>query len=199
MEAGTLEQPSTDALPVFVAGGRRRNHAVRLAAATLGLLLAAWLVALAAGLMGFSPLPKLTLPGAGTAQTPPPDQASQPWTERGAGASAAPVAARPARGGGEVSAARSAATRGASASLTRTAGGGSASTSPDTGGSIGQSPSTGPAAGTGTQASSEHSPSFTPPVSGEKSADPPRGTSASAPGRTVSAAPPGKVTRPHSG
>jgi hypothetical protein len=198
MEAGTLEQSSTDALPVFVAGGRRRNHAVRLAAATLGLLIAAWLVALAAGLMGFSPLPKLTLPGTGTAQTPP-DRASQPGTERAAGASGSPIAARPARGGGEVSAARSAATQGASASVTRTGGGGSASTSPDTGGSVSQSPSTAPAAGTGTQASSGHSPSFTPPVSGEKSADPPRGTSAAAPGRTVSAAPPAKATRPHSG
>ena len=63
MEAATLEQSSRDASPVFVAGGRHRSHAVRLAAATLGLLLAGWLTALAAGLIGFSPLPELTLPG----------------------------------------------------------------------------------------------------------------------------------------
>src|SRR6266516_8127828 len=118
MPAGTLEQPSTDALPVFVAGGRLRNHAVRLAAGTLGLLLVAWLVALAAGLMGFSPLPKLTLPGTGTGQTTtPPDQASQPGTERDAGASASPIASPPAWGGGEVSAGRSGGTPGASTSV----------------------------------------------------------------------------------
>jgi hypothetical protein len=199
MEAGTLEQSSSDALPVFAGGGRRRNHAVRLVAATLGLLFAAWLVALAGGLMGFSPLPKLTLPGTSTAQAPPRDQASQPGAERAAGASGSPIAARPAPGGGEVSTGRSAATPGASASVTGTGGGGGASTSPHTGGSTTQSPSTGPAAGTGTQANSGYSPSFTPPASGEQSADPPRGDSATAPGPTVSVAPPGKATRPHSG
>ena len=79
MPAATLEQSSRDTSPVFVAGGRRRNHAVRLAAATLGLLLAGWLAALAAGLVGFSPLPKLTLPGTGSAQTAPapPEQGAQ--------------------------------------------------------------------------------------------------------------------------
>ena len=59
------QRPSNNRLgtpsPVFVAGGHRRAHAVRLAAATLGLLLAGWLAALAASLVGFSPLPELTL------------------------------------------------------------------------------------------------------------------------------------------
>jgi hypothetical protein len=55
---------STDGLPIFVASGRGRKHAVRLAATTVGVLLAAWLAALAAGLIGFAPLPQLTLPAA---------------------------------------------------------------------------------------------------------------------------------------
>jgi hypothetical protein len=207
MPAATLEQSSTDALPVFVAGGRRRNGAVRLAAATLGLLLGAWLVALAVGLIGFSPLPKLALPLTDTAQTaPPPDQASEPGTERDAGASASPIAAPQAPGGGEVRVGRSGALPGGSISVTgtgggRSGGGSSASTSPATGGGTTQPQPTGPGAGTGTQASSGHPPSFTPPASGQKSANPPRGKSANAPGGATSADPPGKATRtrPHSG
>ena len=97
MPAATLEQSSKDTSPVFVAGGRHRNHAVRLAAATLGLLLAGWLAALAAGLIGFSPLPELTLPGTGSAQSAPapPDQGPQPARERDASAHASPIASRP--------------------------------------------------------------------------------------------------------
>ena len=70
---------------------------VRLAAATLGLLLAGWLAALAAGLIGFSPLPELTLPGTGSAQTAPapPEPGAQPARERGASAHASPIASRP--------------------------------------------------------------------------------------------------------
>ena len=100
MPAATIEQSSNDTTPVFVAGGRHRNHAVRLAAATLGLLLAGWLTALAAGLIGFSPLPELTLPGTGSAQTAPapPDQGPQPARVRDAKAHASPIASRQADG-----------------------------------------------------------------------------------------------------
>jgi hypothetical protein len=76
MPAATLENSSNDRAPVFVSGGRRRTHAVRVAAATLGLLLAGWMVALAGGLIGFSPLPEL-----GSRHGPPEapaDRASQP-------------------------------------------------------------------------------------------------------------------------
>ena len=69
MPAAILEQSSEPTSPVFVAGGRRRNLGVRLIAAALGLLLAGWLAALAAGLIGFSPLPELALPGTGNGQT----------------------------------------------------------------------------------------------------------------------------------
>ena len=100
MEAATLEQSSGDTSPVFVAGGRHRSHAVRLAAATLGLLLAGWLAALVAGLVGFSPLPELTFPGTGAARAPAaaPEQGSRPAVERDAGTQASPVASR--RGAG---------------------------------------------------------------------------------------------------
>ncbi|MEK6327117.1 MAG: hypothetical protein AABM66_06285, partial [Actinomycetota bacterium] len=92
MRTATLEQSSRDTSPVFVAGGHRRTHAVRLAAASLGLLLAGWLVALAAGLAGFSPLPELTLPGRGGQAAPappeqvapaPPEQVAPAAEERG--------------------------------------------------------------------------------------------------------------------
>ena len=214
MPAATLEQSSKDTSPVFVAGGRRRNHAVRLAAATVGLFFAGWLVALAAGLIGFSPLPELALPGTGGAQTGPasPGLGSQPAGEREADAHVSSIASRPERGGEQ---AGSATSRSARASGTGTgfaggqagsAGSGAGSPSPGTGGAP-PSQTTPPAAGHPTPASSGHAPSFTPPASGEKSATPPRGNSANAPGRvnsvntlgkSNSANPPGGATRAYS-
>jgi hypothetical protein len=206
MPAATIEQSSKDTSPVFVAGGRQRNHAVRLAAASLGLLLAGWLAALAAGLIGFSPLPELKLPGTRSAQsaTAPPDQGPQPARERDARAQASPIASRPAGGDDKVSAARSSAPdasgsgAGVAGSQTGTGGGGSGSTFPDSGGDTPQSQPTPPAGGTETPTSSGNPPPFTPPASGEKSANPPPGDS-DAPGKTISADPPGRVTRAHSG
>jgi hypothetical protein len=202
MPAATIEQSSKDAAQVFVAGGRHRNHAVRMAAATLGLLLAGWLAALAAGLIGFS-----TLPGPGSAQSAPapPDQGPGLARERDASAHVSPVAPRLARGGDQVSAAGSS-TPGASGSGTGGAAGqagsgpgGTGSTPPDSGGGAPQSQTTPPAGGTATPASPGSQPSFTPPASGEKSASPPRGDSASAPGETISADSPGRATRADSG
>src|SRR5688572_30401932 len=106
MEAATLEQSSGDTRPVFVTGRRHRSHAVGLAAATVGLLLVGWLAALIVGLAGFSPLPELTFPGTGAARAPAvtPDRVSSPAAKGDAGAQAAPVAARPERGGGQANA-----------------------------------------------------------------------------------------------
>lgn len=206
MPAATIEQSSKDTTPVFVAGGRHRNHAVRLAAATLGLLFAGWLTALAAGLIGFSPLPALTLPDTGTAQSAPalPDLGPQPARERDASTHASPVGSRPA-GDAKVSAAGSSAPdasgsrTGGAAGQTGSGGGGTGSTSPDSGGDAPQSPTTPPAGGTATPASSGNPPSFTPPTSGERSASPPRGDSANAMGKTTSADSPGRATRADSG
>ena len=205
MPAATMEQSSKDAMPVFVAGGRYRNHAVRLAAATLGLLFAGWLTALAAGLIGFSPLPELTLPGTGVQSAPaPPDQGPQLARERDASAHASPIASGRAGGDGNLSAAGSSAPDASGSGTGRTAGqtgsggGGTGSTSPDSGGGAPQSQTTPPARGTATP-SPGNQPSFTPPASGEKSASPPRGDSANAPGKTISADPPGRATHAHSG
>ena len=115
MPAATLEHSSKDHAPVFVSGGRRRTHAVRVAAATLGLLLAGWLGALAGGLIGFSPFPKLALPGTGAARTAPADRASQPAAKRDANVNASPIARVPASSGhNEASRAQSSASPGAS-------------------------------------------------------------------------------------
>jgi hypothetical protein len=208
MPAATLEHSSKDGAPVFVSGGRRRNHAVRAVAATLGLLLAVWLAALAAGLIGFSALPELAFPGTGAHRTAPasPDQASQPRTQGNANVDASPIARRPTPVHNAASTAESSATPGVSRGGTGGGGadpasgpGGTSSTSPNPGGNSTQPQPATQGAGTPAQASSGHPPSFTPPASGEKSASPPRGNSANAPGRAVSADPPGNATRPHSG
>jgi hypothetical protein len=206
MPAATLENSSDVGAPVFVSGGRRRTHAVRVAAATLGLLLAGWMVALAGGLIGFSPLPELRLPGTGAAREAPADRASQPGAERDANVNASPIARVPASGHNETSRAQSSATASASGGGTRgggsgagSAGGGTSLTSPSTGGASAQPQPNTPAPATPAHASSGNPPSFAPPASGEKSASPPRGNSANAPGKTVSADPPGKAARPHSG
>ncbi len=206
MPAATLENSSNDRAPVFVSGRRRRAHAVRVAAATLGVLLAGWLVALAGGLIGFSPLPELRLPGTGAARTAPADGASQPGVESDANVNASPIARVPASGHHETSRAQSNATVSASGggaagggSGAGSVGGGTSSTSPNpAGGSAQPQPAT-PAPSTPAHASSGNPPSFAPPASGEKSASPPRGNSANARGTTVSADPPGKAARPHSG
>ena len=207
MEASTLEQSSGDASPVFVAGGRHRSHAVRLAAAALGLLLAGWLTALVAGLVGFSPLPKLTFPGTGAAPAPAtaPEQGSRPVVEPDAGTRASPGASRPEPGVGQLNAEASAGASGAprasgssaGAPSGQAAGGGTGATSPDAGGDAPPAPA--PSGGAASPSGSGHQPSFTPPASGEKSASPPRGNSADAPGSAVSADPPGGAARPRSG
>jgi hypothetical protein len=206
MPAATLENSSNDRAPVFVSGGRRRTHAVRVAAATLGVLLAGWMFALAGGLIGFSPLPELRIPGTGAARTAPAEGASQPGAERGANVNASPIARVPASGHNATSRAQGSATASASGSGAGgggsgagSVGGGTSSTSPSTAGGSVQPQPTEPAPTTPAHASSGNPPSFAPPASGEKSASPPRGNSANAPGGTVSADPPGKATRPHSG
>jgi hypothetical protein len=207
MPAATIEQSSKDTTPVFVAGGRHRSHAVRLTAATLGLLLAGWLAALAAGLIGFSQLPELALPGTGSAQTAParPEQGLQPATGPDASAHASPIASRPAGGDDKVSAAGSSVPdasgsgAGGVAGQARSGGAGAGSTSPDRLGGAPQPQATPPAGGAATPASSGNPPSFTPPASGEKSASPPRGSSANAQVETISADPPGRATRADSG
>ena len=200
MPAAILEQSSEPTSPVFVAGGRRRNLGVRLIAAALGLLLAGWLAALAAGLIGFSPLPELALPGTGNGQTAPaaPEQGPGAAGERTAASAHGPsIASRP--GGEEVSAAGRRAPDGSGSG---TSGGGigngegsvTGSTPPETGVGPPQSQTTPPAGHHPTPASSGNPPSFTPPAGGEKSANPPRGNSANAPGRANSAGPPGSAS-----
>lgn len=207
MEAATLEQTSGDTSPVFVTGRRHRSHAVRLAAAALGLLLAGWLAALVAGLVGFSPLPELTFPGTGAARAPAvaPEQGSRLEVERQVGGHASPRASRSERGGGQantgagagVTNAPSASGSGVGVASGQAAGEGTGSAPPDSGGSAAQAP---PSPGTAASpASSGNAPLFTPPASGEKSASPPRGNSAEAPGGTVSTDPPGRAARPQSG
>jgi hypothetical protein len=208
MEAANLEQSSGHALPVFVTGRRHRGHAVRLAAATLGLLLVGWMAALVAGLVGFSPLPKLTLPGAGADRSPAVAQegGSRPTVERNAGARASPVGAHGspvvrgqanADAGADAGPAHSASGGGAEVASGSAVGEGPASDPPQSGGGATQPP-----ASPGTGASPEspgNAPSFTPPANGEKSASPPRGTSANPPGQAVSVDPPGRARRPNSG
>jgi hypothetical protein len=209
MPAATLEESSGDRAPVFVAGGHGRTHAVRVGAAGLGLLLAAWLVALTAGLAGFSSLPQLAVPGSDASQPapPPPDRSLLPAAQRGVNAHVSPLP-QPASRGGDASSANggSAANASGGGIVGATAGGGAQSASgPDGsppassggGGSSQPQPSAPP--GAPAQTGSGNPPAFTPPASGQKSAHPPRGNSANAPGRTVSADPPGKAMRTHSG
>ncbi len=195
MEARTVQQASTaEQLPVFVADGRRRNRAVRLLAATAGLLLAGWLAALAAGLVGLAPLPRLALPGAGQG-----DAISAPQHPVAGGVGGRSIRTSllaPGTAGAMGSASQTggsqSATAGQAASQSNGAGS-AASRSRATG--LGATRSTAaqsqttpqPAAGSSTQTSSGSPPSYTPPASGDQSATPPHGNSASAPGATTSA------------
>jgi hypothetical protein len=201
------EGSATDHMPVFVAGGRRRHNAVRLAGTTLGLLLAGWLAALAAGVIGFGPLPGLSLPGAdhanpapagdagstagdeavaGTVRLGPSStfertqrtQGSHP-TSRVTGDATSQSAAGSARSG--TSAGASDPSSGAVTTPAPAGTGGGSTTPPaDTG-------NTTPPGGTGGTPQGGNEPSWTPPASGTKSATPPRGNSSSAPGMSVSA------------
>lgn len=69
--------------PVFLADGRRRERIVKLAAGVATLLAGVWLVALAAGMLGFGQLPGVPLPSVakpGVKQEAPP---SRPAAESG--------------------------------------------------------------------------------------------------------------------
>jgi hypothetical protein len=209
MEAANLEQSSGDTSPVFATGRRHRSHAVRLAAAALGILLAGWLAALVAGLVGFSPLPKLTFPDTDGARTPAvaDEGGSGPTLERDAGAHASAVAAD----ASQVIRGQAHADAGADASRATTPSGSVArvapgqgvgeatgSAPPQSGGGATESPPS-PSPGASPASPGNGPPSFTPPASGEKSATPPRGNSADAPGQAVSVDPPGRARRPNSG
>jgi hypothetical protein len=208
------EGSSTNPVPVFVADGRRRHHAVRLLGATLGLLLAGWLAALATGIVGFGALPALPLPGGGSSNTAPathpdpvpagPSGAAQPAIQR-----QSQVVHKSSSPGGSHGAATARGTSGSSSGSATTAPGGSArgSTTPPSGSGTGSA--TTPPSGTGTgsttpptgtgggsQSNSGNEPAWTPPSTGTKGADPPRGNSSSAPGSTVSAGAPGQSKRP---
>ena len=211
MPAATLEYSSKDRAPVFVSGGRRRTRAVRVAASALGLLLVGWLVAMAAGLVGFAPLPELALPGTGATRAAPalPVRASEPEAEHSANQPASRLV-RPASSGGATSSAADGSAQNASHGRTGAgAHGGGAQTGGARDGASSAAPSSGagsarphpttPSPGTAGHTGSASPPAFTPPATGKKSANPPRGNSANAPGRTVSADPPGKATRTHSG
>jgi hypothetical protein len=203
MRAATFKQPSKDTAPVFVAGGRHRSHAVRLAAAAFGLLLAGWLAAIAAGLIGFSPLPELTLSRPGGAETAPAPPTHGPRTVgQNVGSAQTSLAASGTERG---SADASAASRGVpgapsgeaqeTGSASASAGGGAPSPGSDN--AAPQPQPTSPAGGAAAP-DQPGQPSFTPRASGEQAASPPRGSSASAPGRTVSADPPRKAAGPPS-
>jgi hypothetical protein len=207
------EGSSTNPIPVFVAEGRHRHHAVRVAGATLGLLLAGWLAALAAGLIGFAPLPAISLPGVKQAKPAP---VAQPGTR----ASHSPVTngplsgdsraersnAVPSSAGGNAAASHSGAAAtgsagsnsGSSGSVSSTpattgTGGGSTAKPSGTGGG-----STAPPSGTGgtSQSNPGSEPSWTPPTTGTKGATPPRGKSLSAPGASISTTVSGQDRQP---
>jgi hypothetical protein len=202
------EGTTTNPIPVFVAEGRGRHHAVRVAGGTLGLLLAGWLAALAAGLIGFAPLPAISLPGVNQAKPAPvaqpgtrathssvtngPPSAASVGDSRAERSNAAPSSA-----GGKASASHSGAvatgiagsTSGPSGSVSSTpttTGTGGGSTAPPSGTGGGSST---PPSGTGgaSQSNPGTEPSWTPPASGTQSATPPRGKSSSAPGASISA------------
>jgi len=217
------EGSSTEAIPVFVAEGRRRHHFVRLFGATLGLLLAGWLAALATGIVGFAPLPAIPLPGIGPSHPTPPTHA-------------APVAADPARPSGAAepalqqhrlpqrlgenaarnssssqgsprTAASRAATSGSSSGSTTQPGssGGVSTSTPGGTGTGSTTPPTGTGNGTttpptgtggGSQSNSGSEPTWTPPETGTRGADPPRGKSSSAPGATTSTIMSGPIEKP---
>jgi hypothetical protein len=207
MPVATLEHSSKDRAPVFVSGGHRRARAVRVAASALGVLLAGWLVALAAGLVGFTPLPELALPGTGATRAAPalPERASETGAEHSANPPASRLVRSASSGGATSSAGDGSAQNasdgrtGAGAAQTGGARDGASSTAPSSGAGSARPQPTTPSPGTAGQTGSGSPPAFTPPASGKKSANPPRGNSANAPGRTVSADPPGKATRTHSG
>jgi hypothetical protein len=207
MPAAIFEHSSSDEhAPVFVADGRRRHHAVRLAAATLGLLLAGWLAALVGGLVGFAPLPELALPGTGQREAPPAPPHLQSGgidTElKGSAEQAVALTPRGASTSGQSSATRTSAS-GSGAASEGIAPGGDGTPSPTVGNGGGtgsaQPQPAAPGASTPADANTRHGRWFTPPVSGQQSATPPRGKSADAPGATISGDPPSEATRPHSG
>jgi hypothetical protein len=214
------EGSSTNPLPVFVADGRRRQNAVRLLGATLGLLLAGWLAALATGIVGFGALPALPLPGDGSSgpapvthvdpavATPPagPTGAADPALQRQgqaagkADSNARPSATSPSGSGASGKAAGMSGSSGGAGATTSHTGSGTGATAPPSGTGTG---STAPPSGTGTgstsppsgtgggsQSNSGSEPAWTPPETGTKGAAPPEGKSSSAPGATVSATAP---------
>jgi hypothetical protein len=89
----TMPEPeaSTDRHPVFVDDRRVRNRVGRLATTAFGLLLAAWLAALAAGVIGSGPFPQLALLGADQEQAVPmrPQTSDDPAAGRAASRSVA--------------------------------------------------------------------------------------------------------------
>jgi hypothetical protein len=189
---------------VFVAGGRHRSHAVRLAAIALGLLLAGWLAAIAAGLIGFSALPELTLSRPGGAGTPPapPHHVIRPMAHDAGGAQASPAASRQARGSVQATAGSAADLGGAGETQQTGGNSGSVGGGPPSPGGVSAAPQphpTSPPGGATAPDEPGQPPSFTPRASGEQAASPPRGSSSSAPGNTTSADPPGKATGSPSG
>ena len=161
---------------------------------------------IAAGLIGFSALPELTLSRPGGAETAPALPNHGPRTTVGRDARSAqtsPAASRAARGSGQTSGASS--TDPASRSgETQEAGrqGGSVGGGPPSPGGVSAAPQphpTSPPGGATAPDEPGQPPSFTPRASGEQAASPPRGSSSSAPGKTTSADPPGKATGSPSG
>jgi hypothetical protein len=208
MPAGALEHSDMDQLPVFVAVGQRRRHAAKFIAPAFGLLLLGWVVALAAGLVGFSPLPKLPIPGTEPTRSAP--KVMDPASGRGAAAGQASAASAQSKAFGSSPGKRGTSdSKPASRSVVTQpeseaggAPGGHASPSVSGGGGTTSPQPTKPPTPTNdppSQPSSGHPPSFTPPATGDQSAAPPRGNSAGAPGRAISADPPGKRATPHPG
>jgi hypothetical protein len=221
--------------PVFVAEGPGRAHLVRLVAATGGLLLACWLAALAAGLVGLAPLSLLPFTGAGHPEASAPahdhlspagaahrggqlrarspaehltDGATRTGWGSGGVATSSRASGSPSAGGGGTS--TTASGQAGQGTSTASPGGASATSSgsgvvatdpggaPSTDAGGGTTPSPPPPAEPPTSAptnSGQHTgePSFTPPISGQRSASPPQGNSAAAPGSSQSASAPGQL------
>jgi hypothetical protein len=173
IHAAMLEpDASTDGQPVFVDDGRRRNQVGRLATTTFGLMLAAWLAALAAGVIGAGPFPQLGLLGANHEEAVPevrPQTSDDPPAGRAASRNVGP----PSSSNSET---RRAAPihPGTGAPSTPESGGGTATggdgAAPPTVGTTGTPTQIQPPGATTTQAPSAETPSPTPPESGQQSA-----------------------------
>ncbi len=185
---------------IFVASGPARHVAMRVAASVLALMLVAWLAAVGTGVIGFGPLPRISLSGGGDPEA---GQGGAPASARGQARQAAAEAAS-ASGWAQAGARGATGAGGSPAAVSRAPGSRAASTPSAAGSTSVSGTGSGGNGGTlsttsGNEASgstsgsvhaqaTDHAPAFTPPSTGER-AEPVRGRSASAPGQAKASQP----------